>query len=526
MNSGSASSATSRTSASTTSTRTKPSASMNGSRSAATIGGRTALRTATAAATTNAEPGCSSVTPGNEDRGDVQRSRGQRCPGDQQTQRAQARLRRLPRHRLAMCPVCRHGLQSSARLLRGTHRAVSVRLRALHGYRRRHASVRGGRARRVGRLPEGAARAAARRDRPRERVVVRGGRRGRGRRRAARQAGRDGDVLHRARQRRPRAPRRERSCALTASRSRRWSAIVPSGGRVALLDARGERTIAVLGERLVPTGDDDLPWDRLAEMDGVYFTGGDAASLRAARAAGTLVATPRARDALTGSDVTLDALVRSAGDAGEQDDRERRGWSARLTVATRGPDGGTYTTAMAGPAPSRPPRSPARSWTPTEPATPSRPGSPSGSARAWTSRRPWRWRHAAARGTSPAPALTRDSRPRRNWACNGDGLPVGRADRDRARRSAGCGRRGRRRPPCVLGRGPRRSSTDTGSTRCAPRARAGADPVAEPGAGRQLRVRRASGTSSRSTSRTSTTRSTASCAGRAGRSPSASRTGS
>ena len=74
----------------------------------------------------------------------------------------------------------------------------------------------------------------------------------------------------------------------------------------------------------------------------MYFTGGDAASLRAARAARTLVATPRARDAFTGSGVTVDALVRSAGDAGERDDSERDGWSARLTVATRGPDGGTY----------------------------------------------------------------------------------------------------------------------------------------------------------------------------------------
>lgn len=114
----------------------------------------------------------------------------------------------------------------------------------------------------------------------------------------------------------------------------------PQRRGVALLDSRGERTIIVQGERLVPKGEDDLPWDRLAEMDGVYFTGGDTGSLRAARAARTLVATPRAHDAFEGSDVTLDALVRSAGDAGEQDD-----WSANLTVATRGPDGGIYTTA-------------------------------------------------------------------------------------------------------------------------------------------------------------------------------------
>ena len=85
---------------------------------------------------------------------------------------------------------------------------------------------------------------------------------------------------------------------------------------MALLDARGERTIIVQGERLVPKGEDNLPWECLAEMDGIYFTGGDADALRAARAARTLVATPRAHDAFTGSDVTLDALVRSAGGRG------------------------------------------------------------------------------------------------------------------------------------------------------------------------------------------------------------------
>ena len=111
----------------------------------------------------------------------------------------------------------------------------------------------------------------------------------------------------------------------------------PQRRGVALLDAGGERTIVVQGERLVPSGGDDLPWERLAEMDGVYFTGGDADALRAARAARVLVATPRAHDAFAGSGVTLDALVRSAGDAGEQD-----AWTANLTVSTRGPEGGIY----------------------------------------------------------------------------------------------------------------------------------------------------------------------------------------
>lgn len=112
---------------------------------------------------------------------------------------------------------------------------------------------------------------------------------------------------------------------------------------VAFLDAGGERTIATVGERLVPSGGDDLPWDRIAEMDAVYFTGGDVSSLRAARAAKTLVASPRGHSAFIGSEVTLDALVRSAGDEGERDDQERVGWSVRLNVATAGRRGGTYT---------------------------------------------------------------------------------------------------------------------------------------------------------------------------------------
>jgi ribokinase len=116
----------------------------------------------------------------------------------------------------------------------------------------------------------------------------------------------------------------------------------PQRSGIAFLDARGERTIVVVGGRLVPTGDDGLPWGRLAEMDGVYFTGGDHAALRAARAAKALVATPRARDALVDSGVTLDALVRSGADESEQDRPEARGWSARWIVTTRGAEGGTY----------------------------------------------------------------------------------------------------------------------------------------------------------------------------------------
>jgi ribokinase len=116
----------------------------------------------------------------------------------------------------------------------------------------------------------------------------------------------------------------------------------PQRRAVTFLDARGERTITTIGPRLVPSADDELAWDRLAEMDGVYLTGGDPGALRAARRARVLVATPRARDALNGSGVELDAIVRSASDATEQDDPERLDYSARVSVATEGSRGGIY----------------------------------------------------------------------------------------------------------------------------------------------------------------------------------------
>jgi ribokinase len=116
----------------------------------------------------------------------------------------------------------------------------------------------------------------------------------------------------------------------------------PQRRAVTFLDARGERTIATIGRRLAPFGADELPWGRLAEMDGVYFTGGDGDALRAARAARVLVVTPRARDALEGSGVAVDALVRSGSDQGERDDPEQLGYSARMIFTTEGSKGGNY----------------------------------------------------------------------------------------------------------------------------------------------------------------------------------------
>ena len=107
-------------------------------------------------------------------------------------------------------------------------------------------------------------------------------------------------------------------------------------------DRDGERTITVIGERLVPFGADPLPWGELSQADAVYFTGGDAAALRAARAARRLVATPRAREPLSAG-VVLDALVMSESDTGERVGEDEIEPPPRLVVSTAGSHGGHYT---------------------------------------------------------------------------------------------------------------------------------------------------------------------------------------
>jgi ribokinase len=107
------------------------------------------------------------------------------------------------------------------------------------------------------------------------------------------------------------------------------------------VDAAGERTITVIGERLEPRRDDALPWDELAGVDCVYFTAGDPGSLRAARAARVVVATARVMDVLERAAVRLDAVVASAADPSER--YRPIDPPPALVVATAGARGGRWT---------------------------------------------------------------------------------------------------------------------------------------------------------------------------------------
>jgi len=115
------------------------------------------------------------------------------------------------------------------------------------------------------------------------------------------------------------------------------------------LDRAGERTITVIGERMAPLGTDELPWDELGGAGAVYFTGGDAGALRLAEAADHVVATIRAGAALAHAGATIDALVMSAGDAGEHYGAGDVEPPPRAVIRTNGAAGGTIEPA-AGPA--------------------------------------------------------------------------------------------------------------------------------------------------------------------------------
>ena len=81
------------------------------------------------------------------------------------------------------------------------------------------------------------------------------------------------------------------------------------------VDASGERTITVIGKKLVPALDDPLAWDVLDTADAVFFVAGGEGTLERARAARFLAATTRSLP--PGPGVALDAAIGSSNDESE-----------------------------------------------------------------------------------------------------------------------------------------------------------------------------------------------------------------
>jgi ribokinase len=110
------------------------------------------------------------------------------------------------------------------------------------------------------------------------------------------------------------------------------------------VDADGERTITVIGERLGPRGHERLPWDELVDADAVYFTAGDLAALLAARSARIVVASIRGKEVLASGGVQLDMLVASGNDRDERYVPGDIEPVPRLVACTAGGNGGTLLT--------------------------------------------------------------------------------------------------------------------------------------------------------------------------------------
>jgi ribokinase len=115
----------------------------------------------------------------------------------------------------------------------------------------------------------------------------------------------------------------------------------PQRRAVCFVDEAAERTIVVLGDKLVPSGGDSrLPWHELVGADAVFFVSGDAEAVHAARRAPVLVATSRELPTLREAAVELDVLVGSGEDEGEVYRPGDLNPPPRVVVTTAGPLGG------------------------------------------------------------------------------------------------------------------------------------------------------------------------------------------
>ena len=106
------------------------------------------------------------------------------------------------------------------------------------------------------------------------------------------------------------------------------------------VDRQGERTITVIGDKLVPALDDPLAWDVLEAADAVFFVAGADGVLERARAARLLGATTRSLP--PGPGVALDVAIGSSNDASEAFAPGDLDPPPALSVWTNGAAGGRW----------------------------------------------------------------------------------------------------------------------------------------------------------------------------------------
>ena len=115
----------------------------------------------------------------------------------------------------------------------------------------------------------------------------------------------------------------------------------PTRKGFSLTDSEGERSITIIGERLSPNHNDDLDWNTLNEMDGIFITAADKELLKKSRFAKTLCMTPRVGlNMINESGILLDGLIGSNLDPGEYFSLNELKLKPKYVFKTEGENGG------------------------------------------------------------------------------------------------------------------------------------------------------------------------------------------
>ena len=115
----------------------------------------------------------------------------------------------------------------------------------------------------------------------------------------------------------------------------------PTRRGFSLIDSKGERAITVIGERLSPRHKDDLEWNILKKMDGIFITASDSEIFKIARSAPILCTTPRVGlNTINKSNVFLDGLIGSNLDPGEVFSFSELSVKPKYIIKTEGEKGG------------------------------------------------------------------------------------------------------------------------------------------------------------------------------------------
>ena len=115
----------------------------------------------------------------------------------------------------------------------------------------------------------------------------------------------------------------------------------PTRKGFSVIDSEGERSITIIGDRLAPTHKDNLDWNILNDMDGIFITAADKEIFKKSRIAKTLCTTPRVGlNIINESRIFLDGLIGSNLDPGEDFSLDELILKPKFVIKTEGENGG------------------------------------------------------------------------------------------------------------------------------------------------------------------------------------------